>query len=273
MGLAPANYGASDTGRFVLIPSSGGFKVMNRDLSKTLGTISASTSKTIEPRILEGKGVFTALVYNGRGFSPVLAKLSISSSSVSVTKKFSLGVSGATSSVVQNFGSNAVAWVESQSLSGGSTVTVSKLDLSSGRVTKASFRTPVRGARIYPQAAITLIEGTPVIHLAVEAVSGRVGEKTASVSYARVVTLTMSGSTLNEGSAIEYPDLSVLYVGDHGLRGSWIIKAFMSSDDGQALIGTFTAPNEYQVFRNRGDTFEGVGSAGCIHPDIAEMKQ
>lgn len=274
LGLSAANYGASDAGRFILLPSSGGFKVMSRDRAKTVGTISASVSKTIMPRLLEAKGVYTALVSNGRGFSPVVWKLSISSSGVSVAKKFDLGFSGATSSLVQNFDSKSVAWVESSSVSGGSSVSVAKLDLSSGRVTRASYRATARGARIYPQAAITQVDGSPVVNLAVESVASKTGvEKGAVVSYARVITLAMNGSSLNEGSSIDYPDLSLFYVQDNGLRGPWIVKALMATTDGKALLGTFTAPNEYQAFRNRGGSFDGVGSAGCLHPDATEMKQ
>ncbi len=272
MGLSPANYGASSQGRFILLPSSEGFKVMSRDRKKTFGTISASTSKTILPKIIEDRGVYTALVYNGSGFTPVVAKLAISSSSVSVSKKFDLGFSGKTASLVQGFGTGAVAWVESGSISGSSSVTVSKLDLSSGRVTRASYRSSVRAGRIHPSAAMTVTEdGQATVNLAIESVSSNSSGTT--VSYARVVTLTMSGSTLNEGSVIEYPDLSLLYAQEKGLRGgSWIIKSLMSTIDGQTLIGTFVAPNEYQVFRNRGGAFDGVGSVGCLRPDIVETK-
>jgi hypothetical protein len=274
LGLAAANYGVSETGRFLLLPLSSGFKIVSRDRTKTVGTISTSVSKTILPRILESKGVFTALVFNGRGFSPVVWKLSISSSSVSVSKKFELGFSGSTSSLVQSFDSKSLAWVESSSVNGGSSVTVAKLDLSSGRVARASYRATARGARIYPQAAITQIDGSGVVNLAVESVAPKAGGETgAVVSYARVITLAMSGSSLSEGSSIEYPDLSLYYVQEKGLRGPWIIKTLMATADGQALLGTFTALNEYQAFRERGGSFEGVGSAGCLHPDATEVKQ
>jgi hypothetical protein len=113
-----------------------------------------------------------------------------------------------------------------------------------------------------------------VINLAVEAVTPKSGtESGATVSDARVVTLTMTGASVNEGSSIDYPALSVSLVEAQGLSGAWIIKSLMSTRDGGALIGTFQSPNESQAFRNRGGVFDGIGSASCLHADVTELQQ
>jgi hypothetical protein len=148
MGLSAANYGASDSGKLILLPSSGGFKVMSRDRTKTYGMISASVSTTILPRINEAKRIYTALVYNGRGFSPVVAQLALTPSSVSVSRSFALGFSSATSSTVQSFGANSVAWLESTSVGGGSRAATSRALSTVGRRAELAFSRKPRSLRL-----------------------------------------------------------------------------------------------------------------------------
>jgi len=272
LGLAAANYGASDQGHFLILPSSGGFKITNRSRTRTFGTISGNTSNTILPKIYEGKGIYTALVYNGHGFSPVALKLSISSSTVSVSKTIELGSSG-TATPLQNYSSSTLAWSET-SFVGSNTITIAKVDTTTFKITRATYKTDISSAKIYPQIAVVKDERTerPTVYVAIESVSYNPAQanKGAHVAFAKLQSLTFEGARLVEGEPLDYPDVSLLKVQTSGLRGKWIVKALFATDNEDQLLGTFDSPQDYQVFTNRGGSLDGVGSVGCTHPQVTE---
>lgn len=288
LNLSPSNYGSSDAGTYVLIPTTAGFKVLTRDRSRTLGTIKADSTQTILPKIFEGQKVFTALQFNGRTFNPVVQKLAISASSVSVSPGLNTGLNtvlntvlntgSTTATPLQIYKAGQLVWSETTSSAPGSII-IATLQTSTGQVTRASYRTPVEGAKIFPQIAVTNDEGSsgPVVNVAVESFIFKPTDENpgASVSYAKVQKLivSVSGTSLVEGDAVDYPGAAIARVTTAGLIGKWIIGTLFTTERADELLGTFDSRGGYQAFRDRGGFFDGVGQNTCVHPAVTEVKQ
>jgi hypothetical protein len=283
LGITPANYGSSDQGHFVLIPvgsgSGAGFEILSRDRVKSFGRIKADPSKTILPKIFENQKTFSALVFNGTGFTPVMKKLSISSSSVSVTQSLNLGTPNGTALSIQTFNSKELAWSESQSAHSNA-ITFAKVDTSTGQVTRATYKSNVSNAKIFPQMVVINDDGGSdrTVNIAVEAVLNTPANPApgATVTYAKIQKLILSqdGLSLREGDTLDYPASSLARVRTYGLRGQWIIGTLLTTENSDELIGTFdgASTNGYQLFKDRGGFLDGVSQAACGHPAISEVK-
>ena len=273
-GLASPNYGASDAGRFLILPTSGGFKITTRDRSRVVGQLSGDSSKTILPQIFESKNLFTALVYNGRGFTPVVRKLSISNSSVSVVRSLDVGSVAGSAASIQTFDSSKLIWAE-ENIAGSTSLVLAVLDSTSGRVTRTTYRTQISGARIYPQIAVSRDDSGTLVNVAVESVSSNptASNPGAKVTYAKLQTLSFNGSTLVEGQAIDYPDFAIAKVENTGLKGKWIINSLLTNNISDRTVATFDSTNGYQAYIVSGGLFGAIGNVECLHPQMTEVTQ
>lgn len=281
MGLAAANYGASDDGNFLLIPSGGSYKVLSRDRSITYGTIAVNPANSILPKIFESRKVFTALVSNGHGFSPVLKTLSFTSSSVSVASTINLGNSQMAASPLQNYDASSLAWSESPSVDGGKTIVIATVNIATGKVTRATYTST--SGKIFPQIAVinSADNVTHTINLAIEATSPKTLDPNAptditggagvSVAYAKIQQLILNGSELRDAGTLDYPALAVAQADQHGLRnGKWIVHSLFTTENSDVLLGTFNAYSGTQLFANRQGLFDGVGQSICTLPSVTE---
>jgi hypothetical protein len=281
-GLAAANYGSSDQGNYLLIPALGGFTVMSRDRARTFGLIKADVTKTILPKIFESQKVFTALVFNGRAFTPVLQKIEFAGSAITVSKASNVGAVSGSALPLQVYNSTSLTWSEA-AVGGANSITIAKVDTSTNRVTRATYRTPVPNAKIYPGMAVTAESADPAaapvisLNVAVEALTyNPTNEKTgADVAYAKVqkLILNSAGTSLSEGDAIDYPATALAKVQSLGLANKWIIQSLFSTENADELLGTFDARNGFQIYKDRGGYFDGVTETACGHPAVVQEVQ
>ena len=270
VGMESVNYGASDEGNFILLPAGSGLRVYNRDRTKTLGTISISTQNALYPRILEKEKLFTAIVYEGGRFRQVVKQLSISNSAVSVTSTLDLGSGSRSASPISRFGPDTLAWSEGGKAD--SVITIAKLNLVTGKVTRAGYVSSVNGSVVFPVAGLYDVNGTPTVAVAVEKTEtrGTFPNARGSVDYAKLQTLTFAGDKLVESEAIDYPAVVVKSVQDNGRRGRFVMNAMLSTVNGDELLMTLEARYGSQIFKERGGLINEVGEDDCAYPAITE---
>lgn len=260
LGLSAVNYGSSDKGTFVLLPGNGGLVVTNRDRTQTLGTLKVDASRTLFPKILEQDKIFTALVYDGSGFRPLIQKLDIAPTRVSVAKTVAVGGAGS-ASPVSHFDANSLGWSEG----GGSSITIAKLDLATFKVERATYRVPVSGGAIFPQAGFVTANDETLIYVPVEKGASH------TVDYAKLQMLKWgANATLADAGSVDYPQTAVDHVKAEGRKKRFILRSFLTSPQAEEAVATFDDKYGEELYKIRFDYLDLVIEDPCVHPTLVE---
>lgn len=270
LGLSGVNYGASDQGTFVLLPDAGGFKVLSRDRLRSFGTIPIDSSRALFPKIYEKEKLFSALYYDGNGFHQVLKHLSLTASSVSVSKDIDLGA-GSSAAPLQRFDASSFAWSES-TLGGGSSLTIARVDLKTLKVTRAIYQTGVAGASLFPQVAFLNEQGKTTIYVAVEKVASitSISSAQARVDYAKLQLLSLTGAQLHDEGLIEYPQSAIDRVMNNGRKNRFIIQTLLTTAGADEMLASFDDHYGFEVYKDRGGYMDPVAEEDCLHPTLVQ---